>query len=485
MNSTANASSQANPLAKPEQTPHPGKELLHRYRAIWQAAWSARHEMVGPKRLADQTAFLPAALSLQETPLHPAPRRTAWALCALFLIALLWSIFGKIDIVAVAHGRIIVSERSKTVQPLEAGVIRQVHVKDGDQVVAGQVLIELDPTNASADSASVGEQLAAAQSELIRTTALLEALRQNKTPALSNAKAVPLTVAQQLQTEWQDITAKLAKINSEQARRQAEMATVNATIAKLEATLPLAKQREADVKGLAEQGFMSSHLPQDRARERIELERDLTTQRARKQEAQAAAFEATQAQAAYRAETQRLLSERQAQAHTKQEQLGQEQNKAQARTRLTQLTAPTSGTVQQLAVHTTGGVVTTAQVLMVIVPKDAEVTAEVVVDNKDIGFVQAGQTSTIKLETFPFTRYGTVDAQVKTVAADAVNDEKRGAIFPALLTLKSSTLNVDGKRVNLAPGMNLSAEIKTGQRRIISYLFNPVHKALDESLGER
>ena len=441
--------------------------------------------MVGPNRLADQTAFLPAALSLQETPLHPAPRRTAWVLCALFLIALLWSIFGKIDIVAVAHGRIIVSERSKTVQPLEAGVIRQVHVKDGDHVVAGQVLIELDPTNASADSASVGEQLAAAQSESIRTTALLEALRQNKTPTLSNAKAVPLTVAQQLQTEWQDITAKLAKLSSEQARRQAEMATVNATIAKLEATLPLAKQREADVKGLAEQGFMSSHLAQDRTRERIELERDLTTQRARKQEAQAAAFEATQAQAAYRAETQRLLSERQAQAHTKQEQLGQEQNKAQARTRLTQLTAPTSGTVQQLAVHTTGGVVTPAQVLMVIVPKDVEVTAEVVVDNKDIGFVQAGQTSTIKLETFPFTRYGTVDAQVKTVAADAVNDEKRGAIFPALLTLKTSTLNVDGKRVNLAPGMNLSAEIKTGRRRIISYLFNPVQKTLDESLGER
>ncbi len=484
------------------QAPHPARELLHRYKTIWQAAWSARHEMVGPKRLADQTAFLPAALSLQETPVHPAPRRTAWVLCALFFIALLWSIFGKIDIVAVAHGRIIVSERSKTVQPLEAGVIRQVHVKDGDHVTAGQVLVELDPTNASADSASVAEQLAAAQSELIRTTALLEALRQNKPPVLQvnatrnsphSVRPEPVegsrtdtsSIQAQLQTEWQDITAKLAKLSSEQARRQAEMATVNATIAKLEATLPLAKQREADVRGLAEQGFMSSHLAQDRTRERIELERDLTTQRARKQEAQAAAFEAAQAQAAYRAETQRLLTERQAQAHTKQEQLSQEQNKAQARTRLTQLTAPTSGTVQQLAVHTTGGVVTPAQVLMVIVPKDAEVTAEVVVDNKDIGFVQAGQGSTIKLETFPFTRYGTVDALVKTVAADAVNDEKRGAIFPALLTLKSSALNVDGKRVNLAPGMNLSAEIKTGRRRIISYLFNPVQKALDESLGER
>lgn len=295
----------------------------------------------------------------------------------------------------------------------------------------------------------------------------------------------PSPLHSQLQAEWQDITAKLAKLGAEHARRQAEAATVNASIAKLEATIPLARQREADVKGLADQGFMSGHASQDRARERIELERDLATQRARQAEAQAALHESSQAQAAFRAETQRTLSERQAQAHTKKEQLSQETTKARQRSRLTQLTAPTSGTVQQLAVHTAGGVVTPAQVLMVIVPKDAEVTAEVVVDNKDIGFVQAGQATTIKLETFPFTRYGTVPATVKSVAADAVNDEKRGAIFPALLTLGSNTLDIDGKRIPLSPGMNLTAEIKTGQRRVISYLFNPVQKTMSESLGER
>lgn len=461
---------------------HPALELWSRYREVWRAAWNIRHELAGPKRLADEAAFLPAALSLQETPVHPAPRRTAIVICALFLLALLWSIFGHIDIVAVAPGRIIVSERSKTVQPLEASIVKQVLVKDGDVVQQGQVLIELDPTNASADSASVQEQLAAAQSEVLRTTALIDALRSGNAPSFPSA-TTPVTTKNQLDAEWQDITAKLAKLSSERARRQAEIATVNASIAKLEDTIPLARQREQDVKGLADQGFMSGHAGQDRARERLELERDLITQRARLAEAQAAAVEASQAQAAYRAETLRILSERQAQAQTKQEQLNQERTKAQARTRLTQLTAPTSGTVQQLAVHTPGGVVTPAQVLMVIVPKDAEVTAEVIVDNKDIGFVQAGQMTTIKLETFPFTRYGTVQARVKSVAADAVNDEKRGAIFPALLSLESNSLNVDGKRIALSPGMNLSAEIKTGQRRIISYLLNPVHKAVDESLA--
>ena len=144
-----------------------------------------------------------------------------------------------------------------------------------------------------------------------------------------------------------------------------------------------------------------------------------------------------------------------------------------------------AGTVQQVAVHTEGGVVTPAQVLMVIVPKDAEVTAEVVVDNKDIGFVNAGDAAEIKLETFPFTRYGTIEATVKSVTADAVNDEKKGAIFPATLTLRSSTIDVDGKRINLSPGMNVTAEIKTGKRRVIEYLLSPVQRTLRESLGER
>jgi hemolysin D len=141
--------------------------------------------------------------------------------------------------------------------------------------------------------------------------------------------------------------------------------------------------------------------------------------------------------------------------------------------------------VQQLAVHTEGGVVTPAQVLMVIVPKDAEVTAEVVVDNKDIGFVNVGDRAQIKLETFPFTRYGTIEARVKSVAADAVNDEKKGAIFPAMLGLGQSSIKVDGKRVNLSPGMNVTAEIKTGKRRVIDYLLSPVQRTLGESLGER
>jgi hemolysin D len=454
----------------------PVLDLLARYKAVFQAAWEARHELAGPKRLADETAFLPAALSLQDTPVHPAPRRAAIVICTLFAIALLWSIFGKIDIVAVAQGRIVVSERTKTIQPLETSVVTQVLVKDGQAVKAGQVLVELDATSANADKTSVAEQHRAVEAETRRTAALIDALASSRAPRAPDA---------QTQAEWQDITARLAKLDAEQNRRQAEAATVREAIAKLEATLPLAQRREADVKGLAEQGFMNQHAGQDRSRERIELERDLALQRARLLEAQAAIAESRQSRAATLAETQRLLRERQTQATLKQEQLTQEKSKTEQRSKLTQLTAPVDGTVQQLAIHTAGGVVTEAQVLMIVVPKDAEVTAEVALENKDVGFVQAGQPAEVKLETFPFSRYGTVQATVARLSADAVTDEKRGAIFPATLKLDKTHLDVDGKRIALAPGMNLSAEIKTGKRRVIDYLLSPVQRAADESLKER
>ncbi len=477
---------------------HPAVELLARYRAICSAAWQMRHELAGPKRMADEAAFLPAALSLQDTPVHPAPRRLAYALMALFTLAVAWSIFGQVDIVAVAPGRIVVSERTKLIQPLERSVVKRVLVKDGEHVKAGQALVELDPTSASADKATVEEQLKASVSDVLRSRTLLHALQGGAVTPLAELQArfardmspawsaTEKNAAQaQLAAEWSDITAKLAKLGAELARRQAEIATVREVVAKLEATVPLARTREEDFRKLADQGFMATHAGQDRTRERIELERDLATQRAKLLETQAALAESENARSAYLAEVRRSLYDREAQADLKRQSATQEQAKATQREKLTTLTAPVDGTVQQLAVHTSGGVATEAQVLMVIVPEGAQMTAEVTLENKDIGFVNPGQTAEIKLETFTFTRYGTIPAKVTLVTADAVNDEKRGAIFPVTLALAETQIDVDGKMIRLAPGMNLTAEIKTGRRRVIEYLLSPIQKAGSESLRER
>lgn len=469
---------------------HPISELLERYRAVFMAAWAHRTELAGPGRMADEMAFLPAALSLQETPVHPAPRRLAWGLMVLFVLALLWAIVGQVDIVAVAPGRIIASDRTKLIQPLEASVVRRVLVKDGDRVQMGQVLVELDPTMATADTTSVQEQLRTQASEVMRTAALLQSLSNSSllTPVLRGLDADlikdPATQAQ-LQSEWQDISARLARLDAEANRRQMEIATVKQTIAKLEATVPMAQTREADFKKLVDQGYISGHATQDKTRERVELERDLATQRARLAEAQSTAKETEQAKASYRFETLRALSDRRAQAATRHSQLESEHTKARQRERQTQLSAPVAGVIQQLAVHSVGGVVTPAQPLMIVVPDSATVTAEVSIANQDIGFVNAGQWAEVKLETFAYTRYGTVPARVDVVTADAVTDDKKGSYYPATLTLSQKDMLIDGKRVPLSPGMNITAEIKTGQRRIIEFLLSPVQRVGSESMRER
>ncbi len=462
----------------------PRRELLARYKAIFAAAWAVRHELAGPQLQRDEAAFLPAALSLQHTPVHPSPRRAAYAVMALFVIALVWAWFGKIDIVSTAPGRIIVGERTKLIQPLEASVVRSVLVKDGERVKVGQVLIELDPTMANADKASVQELLDAASSEQQRTAALLQALA-NPAGTVHPELVVSAANRVQLLAEWQDIRAKLSKLDAEVVRRKAEIATVKETIAKLEATVPMAQTREQDFKKLVQEGFISNHATQDKTRERIELERDLATQRARLVEALSALSESENTHASFQAETRRALQDRHAVATSKVQQLSQDRNKASQRERLTQLTAPVDGVVQQLTIHTTGGVVTAAQALMIVVPDSTEVTAEVSIANLDIGFVNAGQKAEVKLETFPYTRYGTVPATVNMVTADAVTDDKKGSYYPATLTLHKRSMSIDGKQVPLSPGMNVAAEIKTGQRRVIEYLLSPVQRAGSESLRER
>lgn len=470
----------------------PALELLMRYGNIFRAAWQQREALAGPQRLADEAAFLPAALSLQDTPVHPAPRRLAWTLSLLFLLAWAWSVFGRVDIVAVAPGRIIVSERTKLVQPLEASVVKRVLVRDGDRVQAGQPLVELDPTSATADRTSIDDQLQSAQSEVLRTRLLLQALHQpTRGPALGHdlppgwTQGELAAASAQLADEWRDITAKLARADAEIQRRRAEIATAREIAAKLEATVPLARQREADLRPLADDGFIPRHSMQDRTRERLVLERDLAIQKARSLEATAVLRESEHTRSAYLAETMHSLRAREAAAELKRQQMVHEQAKASQRERLTRLLAPVAGTVQQLAIHTEGGVVTAAQPVMVIVPEGAPLTAEVMLDNKDIGFVQVGQRAEIKFETFPFTRYGTVAATISRVSADAVNDEKRGAVFPVTLLMNAATIDIDGKPIRLSPGMNLTAEIKTGRRRVIEFLFSPLQRAGSESLRER
>ena len=275
------------------------------------------------------------------------------------------------------------------------------------------------------------------------------------------------------------------RLDAEVTRRQAEGATAREGLAKLQATVPLARQRETDMAALAAQGFIAGHAGQDRTRDRIEQERDLATQQARVAEAEAALAESRQTRTALLAETRRSLADRLNKATQELAQLHSQGAKTAHREQITRLLSPVAGTVQQLAVRTTGGVVTPAQPLLVVVPDNAEVTAEVTIDNKDIGFVRVGQKAAVKLEAFNFTRYGTVPAVVARVSGDAVVDEKRGPVFVATLRFERAVMDVDGVAVRLSPGVNVTGEIRTGGRRVIEFLLSPIQRMAAESGGER
>jgi hemolysin D len=483
---------------KTSKVRHPAHELVRRYGRVLRWAWQQRHALAGPPRLADESAFLPAALSLQETPVHPAPRRAMGLIVALLVIALVWSWFGRIDIVAVAPGQIVVDQRTKIVQSLQAAVVKAIHVRDGDRVTAGQLLVELDATEATADDLSVQQQLVAAELELKRANALLQALDQSTQGTTFSVEDADLTTGldepdsllvkrakDQLRAEWADIESQVVRLEADAASRQAETATARALLEKLMASLPLAQQREADFSSLVSQGFVSGHAQQDRKRERQELEADIATQKARVAEARSKLNQSRQARAAYLAETRRQLSDREAKSTVTVAQLRQDATKTQQRQALLSLTAPVSGTIQQLAIHTPGGVVTPAQALMVVVPDDSKLVAEVLISNKDVGFIRVGQMAEVKVETFNFTKYGTVPATVMRVSADAIPHDKLGPVFQATVALQTGSLQYEGKLMKLAPGMAVSAEVKTGRRRVIEIMFAPLQDTLSSAARER
>jgi hemolysin D len=456
-------------------------------------------------RARDELAFLPAALEVVETPPSPVGRATAAAIAAFFCLALAWACWGEIDIVASAQGKIIPSGNVKTIQPFETGVIRAIHVQDGQRVKAGDTLIDLDPTMNAAELGHLRSDLLAAQLEVARLRAALvengDPLGEFRPPAGASAAQVE-TQRQFLASQDGEIRAKLASLKRQQEQKEAERATIGQAIAKLEATLPVAEQRFEIRKTLfgKELGAKLQYL--DALQQLLEQQQDLALQKSRYREATAAVAAISETTTQTMAEYRRTRFGEFAEAERKMAGLEHDLIKAEQRTKLQLLTAPIDGVVQQLAVHTVGGVVTAAQALLVLVPVDSQLEIEAMVPNRDIGFVHAGQDVEIKIDTFNFTRYGLLHGKVLSVSHDAIardkaQDKPKGAEsatsepqgqelgYAARVSLDRSQMQVGDNLVNLSPGMAVTVEIKTGSRTVMSYLLSPLVRYKRDSLRER
>ncbi|MBA2412258.1 MAG: HlyD family type I secretion periplasmic adaptor subunit [Burkholderiaceae bacterium] len=436
-----------------------------------------------PKRNRAELEFLPAALEITESPPSPTGRMLAWFLMALFVLAILWAIFGRVDVVAVASGKIVPSGRTKVIQPLELGVIRELHVRDGQQVKAGEVLIQLDPTNATADRDRLDGDLLATRMELAR----LKAARSDKSflaPSGAGTEAASTNVAL-LESQKREHEARLAALDSEIKRKGAERRASQASIVKLEKLLIVTQERVDIRREYYEKGFFSRLQLLEAEQTLIEQEQQLQVEQHREQESVEAIASLERQRSQAQAEFMRGVLSQMAEGERRASGFKQDLVKAEQRQSAQTLAAPIDGVVQQLAVHTVGGVVSPAQTLMVIVPKDDPLEIEARVQNLDIGFVRAGQPVEVKLETFQFTKYGTIPGVVESVSGDAVQDEGRGLVYLIRVKLERSQMNVNGQQIDLAPGMAATVEIKTGSRRLIEYILSPILRYKQESLRER
>lgn len=458
------------------------------------------------RRSREEQAFLPAALEIVETPVAPYADVITWSIIALFCIALAWASFGTIDIVATSSGKIIPSGRTKVIQPFETGVVRAIHVHDGQMVKAGDLLIELDPTINQAELSHSQSDLMSAEFDVARLTAALSDDPNKIISAPSGATADEIAIQRQfLDRQIEEQRAKRSALERQAAQKEAEFATAKASIEKLEATLPILEQRVSIRRQLYEHETGSKVNYLEIMQSFVEAQQDLLVQRSKAEEAKAALAALIESGRQSDAEFQRKLYEELTEAKRKVGGLREDVVKATQKTGLQSLTSPVYGMVQQLAVHTVGGVVTPAQSLLMIVPVDSGLEVEAMIKNRDIGFVHVGQEAAVKIDTFDFTRYGLLHGTVTSLSQDAIikdapqskdrkaNPDTAGGsepsgqelIYSARISLDRTKMQIDENLINLSPGMAVTVEIKTGSRSVISYLLSPLLRYSHESLRER
>jgi hemolysin D len=459
---------------------------------------------------ADETAFLPAALEIVETPASPVGRAIGATMIAVFCIALAWAFFSRIDIVAIAPGKIVPSEGTKVIQPFEIGIVRAIHVRDGQEVRAGELLIELDPGMNESERAHLKADLTAARLDIARLKAALASSVDPGGAFHPPEDAPPDQVRMQhdyLLKQIAEYRAKIEALDRQYDQKRAERDTIQATIDKLAAIVPIVQERVDIRKASSDREYTSKFQYLEMLQTLVEQQRELVVQENHRREAAASVAALVEARGQAMAEFKRTLFGQLAEAERKAEGLSHDIEKVEQKINAQSLRAPISGTVQQLAIHTVGGVVTPAQMLAAVVPSHSKLEIEAMISNRDIGFVQAGQPAEIKVDTFNFTKYGLLHGEVLSVSHDAIVRDKaaadragdKGSVtdtsssepknqelsFSTRVSLDRTQMEVDDKLVNLSPGMAVTVEIKTGSRSVLGYLLSPLIKYRQEGLRER
>jgi hemolysin D len=435
----------------------------------------------------DWDAFSPTMLEVQSAPPAPMARRIAWTVSLALGLFVIWSLVADFDIAISSIGNAVPSAKTKVIQPLEVGRVVAIHVKDGDEVVQGQPLIELDATVAVADREKTQRDAQDAQLDVARLTAQLNMQTKLIRPP---AGVSPVALGQQnhlLASRVGEQQQKMALLAQEVARKSAELATTRASIRKIEEALPMLQQRLAMKEKLRNEGFLAEVAVIESRLEVSTQANELAVLKERCKESEAALKAAELARSQAQAEYVSRVSAEMTDAQRRMQAGQQEFVKASYRESYQVLAAPIAGTVQQLAVSTVGGVVNATQPLMTVVPKEGGIEVEAQILNKDVGFVKPGMPVVVKLDAFEFTKYGTLDGFVQWVGADAVKHEQLGLVFPVRVLLNQTKLPVavNGSHPEIRIGMSVTVDVAIGKRKAYEYFLGPLLKYKNESLRER
>ena len=476
---------------------------IARHVTILRESWRGQNEADRRARPRSDHEFLPAALEIMEKPPSPGLRWLMLSLCGLLVVALVWSIVGRVDVVATASGKVVPAGNVKQIQSIEIGYVRAIHVKNGQHVEAGQLLVELDPTLVGAEAEQASKGLLNAEVDAARNAALLGHLdgRSVRFAAPEGTSSeVASTQSRYVRSAIAEYEGERASLMQQRAENAAELASVGAEIAKLEQTLPIVEQQLAARRELSGKGYFSKIRLLEYEQLKIEHVQNIKVQKANAARARATIANINAQLARLRGSFGKAAATDLAESQQQSGLAREEVTKSQRRRAYMQLRAPVSGTVQQLAIATVGGVVQPAQTLMIVVPDNAPPVVEARILNKDIGFVREGQPVRVKLEAYPFTDYGIIPGVVESISRDAVDTSEPGTaeerdrngrvvqpglVYTTRIRLLKRSIRVAGRDQPIGPGLAVQAEIKTGNRRIIQYLLSPVTQALDEAARER
>ncbi|NTV95729.1 MAG: HlyD family type I secretion periplasmic adaptor subunit [Thiobacillus sp.] len=422
--------------------------------------------------------FLPPLLEIQDSPPSPRKRMVLWSLLALLLIALIWSWFGRINVVATATGRFIPNGRLQVVQPMQAGVVQAIRVQVGQQVRAGDTLVELD-----------AEPLAASQVAVDQNVALNERRQSRLAGQLANldpdGAATDPTQRGLWQAELEAHQSQLLVAAAAVREAAADLAAGEALLASQKQAVAIAEEQMADAKILAEMGAIARNEYLQGERDRLAQRGELASRRERVEMLRARLASA-------RATLVRLDAERRVRLFDQMESVQQQgYGLAESRVRVghdlaaQNLRAPVDGTVQAVNVTTRGEVVSPKQDVVTIVPKDVPLIVEVRVANQDVGFVKAGQAVEVKIDAFPFMQYGVLPGRLTWISPDAEADAQQGLYYRAWIETDRAYLTSGAKTLPMRPGMSATVDVKTGERRIIEFFLSPLLKNLKESVSVR